>query len=113
MKKEHKAFGIYSVGDIVVSLGSKTSIHNNRNRPEGSMWEVLSCYDTNRLKYKFDASSVATSEWRAATAEEIAAYHQGVRHTRDVNYRTKIDDIQDKIATMTENEKVAYLLTLK
>lgn len=82
--KKPLVFGLYNIGDIVVSLTDC-----NKHRYEGDLYKILRKSDEENLWYKDDIKSTSSEEWRAATPEEIKAYENGIRNINDIPKENK------------------------
>ena len=73
--KKPLVFGLYNIGDIVVSL-----VEIPERRSKGEMIRVHPHSDSTRLFYTERFSNGNPKEWRAATPEEIEAFDKGIRN---------------------------------
>jgi hypothetical protein len=78
-KPELLVFDKYKIGDVVVSL---TDFHLRRK--EGEMFVVLPKSTKSCLYYKDDANNSFSSDWRAATEYEAAAFKRGITNINEI-----------------------------
>jgi hypothetical protein len=95
------------IGDIVVSLSFRESC-----REANELFKVLDKSNENRLYYenpeKGESSSTEANTWRKATLEEATAYSKGVRHLKDMSFKTEI-----KVMKLEKSDIGRYLKALK
>ena len=93
-KDEVLVFGVYKVGQIVVSL---TEVYESRK--EGDLYQVLSPSSKPELYYRTGSASLSPKDWRAATPEEVEAYNQGIRNINEipkVKVESSIEDLLEE-----------------